>query len=146
MLITCVLKDGVVYLPTVAKTEAGFYMDREPVALVPVTNPDALRQALKDAARRGNPIVPTPKRNAFPPPVLPKYAGVKSWSKFMQGASEWTIAEDKGAYRIVPYRKDPTGGPSWVEDRDHKIDFPPGTTADEAFSRMIAIMQDAARR
>ena len=31
MLITCILKDGVVYLPTVAKTEAGFYMDREPV-------------------------------------------------------------------------------------------------------------------
>ena len=51
MLITCVLKDGVVYLPTVAKTEAGFYMDREPVALVPVTNPDALRQALKRMLR-----------------------------------------------------------------------------------------------
>jgi hypothetical protein len=146
MLITCILKDDVVYLPTVAKTEAGFYMDREPVALVPVTNTDALRQALEDAARRGNPIVPTPKRNAFPPPVLPKYAGEKSWSKFMQGASEWTIAEHNGTYRIVPYRKDPTGGPSWVEDRDHKIDLPPGTRADEAFERMITILQGAARK
>jgi hypothetical protein len=98
MLITCILKDGIVYLPTAAKTEAGFYMDCEPVALVPVTNTDALRKALKDAMHRGNPIVPTPKRNAFPPPVLPKYAGLKSWSKFMQGASEWTIAERNGIY------------------------------------------------
>jgi hypothetical protein len=64
----------------------------------------------------------------------------------MQGASEWTIAEHNGNYRIVPYRKDPTGGPSWVEDRDHKIDLPPGTTPDEAFDRMIAILLDAARR
>ena len=64
----------------------------------------------------------------------------------MQGASEWTIAEHNGAYGIVPYRKDPTGGPSWVEDRDHKIDFPPGTTADDVFKRMITILRGAARK
>ena len=64
----------------------------------------------------------------------------------MQGASEWTIAEDKGAYGIVPYRKDPTGGPSWVEDRDHKIDRPPSITVDELVECIITILQDAARK
>jgi len=98
MLITCILKDGVVYLPTVAKTEAGFYMDREPVG------PNSCKALRSGPSRR------------------------------TKGPTE------------SPYRKDPTGGPSWVEDRDHKIDFPPGTTADEAFSRMIAILRDAARR
>jgi hypothetical protein len=127
---------GVAPLPTIAKTEAGFYMNCEPVAVVPVTN----------IIRRGNPLMPTPKRNAFPPPVLPKYAGVKSWSKFMQGASEWKIVDHNGSYRIVPYHKDPAGGPSWVEDRDHKIDLPPSTTVDELVERMIAILQDTARK
>ena len=136
MLISCTLKEGVVYLPTVAKTEAGFYMNREPVAVVPVTNTDGLRHALQDVMRRGNPIIPTPKRNAFPPPVLPKYAGVKSWSKFMQGASEWKIVDHNGSYRIVPYHKDPAGGPS----------CPPSTTVDEVVERMIAILQDTARK
>jgi hypothetical protein len=146
MLISCTLKDGVVYLPTVAKTEAGFYIDREPVAVVPVMETGALRHALQEVTRRGNPIIPTPKRNAFPPPVLPKYAGVKSWSKFMQGASDWKIVEHNRSYRIVPYRKDPKGGPSRVEDRDRKIDLPPGTAPDEMIEQMIAILQDAARK
>jgi hypothetical protein len=65
-------------LPTTAKTEAGFYMRREPVAVVPAANTEALRRALRDVMDRGNAIIPTPKRDAIPPPVLPKYAGARS--------------------------------------------------------------------
>jgi len=146
MLLSCTLKDGIVYLPTVAKTEAGFYMDREPVAVVPAEHTDGLRLALRNLVARGNAIIPTPKRNAYPPPVLPKYAGVKTWAAFMRGASEWKIAEKNGNYEIVPYRKDPKGGASWVEDRDHKITFSPGTTVEDVIGRMIAVLQDAARK
>ncbi len=144
MLFSCALKDGVVYLPTVAKTEAGFYMDGEPVAVVPVANTNGLRRALRDVMGRGNAIIPTPKRNAFPPAVLPKYAGVKTWSQFMRSASEWSIKEKNGKYQIVGHRAHRDG--YWVEDPDQKTDFPPGTTRDEVIERMIAILQDAARK
>jgi hypothetical protein len=80
MLVTCTLKNGIVYVPTNAKTEAGFYMHQEPVAVIPAANTDALRRAFLDVMERGNQVIPTPKPNAFPPPVLPKYAGAKSWS------------------------------------------------------------------
>ena len=78
MLLNCTLKDGLVYLPTVAKTEAGFYLDREPVSVVCVANTDALRRALVDLIMKGNATIPTPKGDAYPPPVLPRYAGAKN--------------------------------------------------------------------
>jgi hypothetical protein len=144
MLVTCTLKNGIVYVPTNVKTEAGFYMRGEPVAVVPAVNTDALRRAFRDVMERGNEIVPTPKRNAFPTPVLPKYAGAKNWSAFMNGASEWAINEDKGNYDIVPYRKDPEGSQGWTADNEHRIQFPAGTTRDQVIEQIIKLIQAAA--
>jgi hypothetical protein len=146
MLFSCTLKDGIVYVPTVARTEAGFYMNQEPVAVVPAASTDALRQALYNVMVKGNAVIPTPKRTAYPPPVLPKYAGVRTWSEFMRGASEWSITEKNGKYQITPYRMDPEGSQSWVEDPDHKIEFPPATTREDVIARMIAILQEAVGR
>jgi len=144
MLFSCTLKNGIVYVPTTVKTEAGFYMRHEPVAVVPAANTDALQRAFHDVMERGNQIVPTPKPNAFPPPVLPKYAGVKSWSAFMRGASEWAINEDNGNYDIVSYQKDPEGGQGWVADKKHKTQFAAGTTRDQVIDQMIKIIQATA--
>lgn len=145
MLVSCTLKNGIVYVPTVAKTETGFYMDREPVAVVPAANTEALRRALYDVVARGNAIIPTPKRNAYPPPVLPKYAGEKTWSAFMRGVSEWNISEKDGNYQIVQYRENPKRDGSWIEDPDRKIEFPAGTTIDDVIDRMIALVQGTTR-
>jgi len=144
MLFTCTLKDGIVYVPTIVKTQAGFYMRRESVAVVPAANTDALWRAFHDVMEKGNETAPTPKREAFPPPVSPKYAGAKSWAAFMRGASEWAINEDNGNYDIVPYRKDPEGSQSWVADKERKTQFPVGTTRDQVIERMIKIIQTAA--
>jgi hypothetical protein len=144
MLFTCTLKNVIVYVPTNVKTEAGFYMHREPVAVVPAANTDALRHAFQAVMMKGNEVVPTPKRDAFPPPVLPKYAGAKSWAAFMKDASEWAINEDNGNYDIVPYRKDPEGSQAWVADKARKSQFPAGTTRDQVIERMIEIIQTTA--
>src|SRR5688572_21248607 len=76
------LRKGMAYVPTVAQTGAGFYTNIEPVAVVPVTDSGALENAIKIAMSKGNPIVPTPTRDAFPKPVVLEYAKVKSWSAF----------------------------------------------------------------
>jgi hypothetical protein len=144
MLVSCILKKGIAYIPTAAKTEAGFHMIGEPVAVVPAADSYALQRALRDAMTRGNAVIPTPKRDAFPRSVLPKYAGEKSWSAFMRGASEWDIYEKDGNYQITPWMKDPEGSQSWVPDSAHKIVFPPNTVLDEVIDRMIAILQNAA--
>ena len=76
MLFHVYLRAGIVYVPTVAKRE-GAYTDIEPVAVVPVTDTEALRWALLDAVARKNVVVPV-QRGKWPAPVLLKYAGVKS--------------------------------------------------------------------
>jgi hypothetical protein len=139
MFCTCYLRNAVVYVPAVGK-RGGAYTDIEPVVVVPVTDTDALRFTFRDAVARK--IVDVPLvRGKWPPPILPKYAGVKSWSAFDRGSSTWNIQEHDGKYKIVGYRRHPDG--YWVEDSAQKIEFPPGTPIDAIIDRMIAILQSA---
>jgi hypothetical protein len=143
MLFSSYLKNGVVYVPTVVKLQTGAYVDVEPVAVTTVADTEGLRRAFLDAIARKNAVVPPPPKDKWPPPVLLKYAGVKTWPAFARGASSWSIEEEDGICRIVGYRTHPKG--YWEEDPDQKIEFPPDTTVDTVIARMIAILQDAAR-
>jgi hypothetical protein len=144
MLFHAYLRDGIVYVPTVAMREGGpVYTDIEPVAVVPATNTEAVRRALLDAIARKNIVVPVPK-GKWPAPVLLKYAGVRSWSAFARTASLWSIEEERGVYQIVGYRKHPKG--YWEQDTGQKTHFPPGATVDDVVSRMITILREAAQR
>lgn len=144
MLAHCYLRNDVVYVPTVVQLKTGAYMNVDPVAVVPSANAGELRRAFAAAFARGNAVVPLPPKDKWPPPVLPKYAGVKTWSAFMRDAAEWDISEKAGIYKITPWKKDPEGGPSWVPDLEHRIAFPPNTARDEVIERLIAIVQDVA--
>jgi hypothetical protein len=144
MLFHSYLRDGIVYVPTVAVREGGpVYTDIEPVAVVPATNTEALRRALLEAIGRKNIVVPVPK-GKWPAPILLKYAGVRSWSAFARNASLWSIEEEGGVFQIVGYRKHPKG--YWEQDPGQKTHFPAGSTVDEVVDRMIVILQDAARK
>ena len=76
------LRNGTVYLPTMGRMDKGFYRGVEPVAVVHAQNIEELRQSLQLTIARGNPIVPMLRRGEWAPPVLLKYAGVRSWSAF----------------------------------------------------------------
>ena len=143
MIIACYLRNRIVYLPTNAKTEAGYYMHQDPVLVIPASNTDGLRRALTEMTAKGNPIIPTPTRATFPPPVLPKYAGVKSSAAFARGASRWSIEERKGVFQIIGCEA--LGRGAWREDPEQKTDFLPGTSVEVVIDRMIAILQDAAQ-
>ncbi len=118
MLFHSYLRNAIAYVPTVVKLQTGAYMDVDPVAVVPVANTDGLRRALLDAIARKNAVVPNPPKDDWPPPVLLKYAGAKTWSAFARGASQWSIKEKGGKYQIVGHRTHRDG--YWVEDSDQK--------------------------
>jgi hypothetical protein len=69
-----------------AKTEAGYWLAVEPVDVEPVSDAIQLAKLLERAIRRGNPVVPTPTRADFPPDVMRKYCGLKSFSGFERTA------------------------------------------------------------
>lgn len=133
------------YIAAVATTHAGFYLVGEPAAVVPVRDSDGLRRALHHAMTKGNPLIPTPNRDAFLPSVLPKYTGDNSWSAFMRGASEWEVRDEDGSFVLTPRVTDPDGSQSWVPDPARKINFPPTARQDDVIERMAAIIQDAAK-
>jgi hypothetical protein len=143
MLFQFYLRNSAVYVPTTAKRGTSVYTAIEPVAVVPVTNTEGLRRAFLDAIARKNIAVP-PIKGKAPPPVVLKYAGVSTWSAFARGASTWNIEESDGKYHINGYRTHAKG--YWEEDPNQKIEFPSGTAANYVIDRMIAILQDAARR
>ena len=146
MLHTCYLREGVVYVPTVATREREpVYTNIEPVAVVPVVNTDAVRRALLDSIATKNIVIPTPDPKALrKPPIILKYAGVRSWSAFFRNASTWSITQKDGSYQILGYRKHPKN--YWEEDPNQKIQFPADATMDDVVDRMIAILQEAARK
>jgi len=138
------LRKGTVYLPTMGEVEKGFYRGVEPVALVSVTNTESLRQTLLATIAHGNPTVPRLRRSEYPPPVLLKYAGVKTRSAFDRDTSLWTISEAGGHFVIIHYKKRPTG--ESVQDQNDKIEFPPGSSADVVIERIISILQQTAQK
>jgi hypothetical protein len=145
MLITCYLRKGIVYVPTMARRASGpIYTDVEPMAISSLDDSIAVRQALRESLKRGNPIIPDrdPQAREAPPVVL-KYASVRSWSAFFRSAWTWSIRDDDGLFKIIGYRKHPKG--YWEQDIENEISFPLGTTVDEVIDRVIGILQETAR-
>lgn len=138
------LNNGTVYVPTVAKMSDGFYRDIEPVAVVAASNAEALRQALSGAVARGNPSASMLPRGQWPPPVVLKYAGVKSWSTFERDMSLWGLEEKGGAFSIIGKRKKPDG--TVADDPEQTITFAHGTGVDRVIDRMIVTLQAGARK
>ena len=106
------------FVPTSGNVHPGLHRDIEPVAVVPVSNPDAIREALKATIARGNPPTPHYPRGSRPQPVVLKYADVKTWSAFARGMSSWSIKEKDESYQIVGYRMNRDG--HWEEDPEQK--------------------------
>ena len=130
------------FVPTSGNVHPGLHRDIEPVAVVPASNPDAIRHALKATIARGNPPTAHYPRGSHPQPVVLKYADVKTWSAFARGMSSWSIKEKDESYQIVGYRTNRDGHRD--EDPEQRITFPPRSTLDEVVDRMIAILHDRA--
>jgi len=145
MMITCYLRRGIVYIPTVARRATSpIYTNIEPIAVIPLEDLDAVRQALRESLKKGNPIIPDPDPQELrAPPIILKYAGVRSLSAFFRSTSTWSIRDDDGLFKITVYRKHPKG--YWEPDPSQEIKFPQGTTVDNVIDRMMAILQETAR-
>ncbi len=132
------LRNGRAYLPSVGQTEAGFYLDIEPVEVALATDAEALQRAIKEVMSRGSQRRLAPP---FPKPVVLKHAKVKSWSAFEKGALNWTIVEKSGDYQIKRGRTRPDGG--WEDDPTRIESLPPGTAPEKIAERLASLVQAA---
>jgi hypothetical protein len=138
MLFNFYLRKGQVFVPTVAKTEAGFFMDLNPVSVVEVGNPDAVAQAIVATIEKRNPIVPTPTRGTFPTPVILAHAKVKSWATFEKSALCIKVVLNGSIYQIRPMRKSPSGG--WEDDPARIESLPVGAAPKDVARRVVELL------
>jgi hypothetical protein len=129
------VRKGMVFIPNVARTDAGFYVDIDPVAVVESAIRQSVIDAIKAAVVRGNPRIDSPKRATFPKPVVLSYAKVKSWAAFEQGASCWIISNAESTFQLRPQRTNPSGG--W-EDEPAKVRIFSGSAALDELANAIA--------
>lgn len=129
------IRDGFMYIPTPGLTDAGFYIDVDPVEVVNMSNKGELKRVLSEALNKESPKIPAPTRAAFPKPAVLKYAGLKSWQSFHRTASCWVISRQPGSYIIQGFRRD---GRGWEGDPDKIIIVPEEKGIDEVIRTFIA--------
>ena len=142
MLISCYLRRGTVYIPTVGKSDRGSFRYIDPVATVPVSDTAELRKAFHGVAARGNPSIPTLRREDHTESVVAKAAGVKTYTAFANRALSWTIEDEDNVVRIKGQKKLPRGG--WVDDPDNIATLPHGADQSKMIEELIRIVQTAA--
>lgn len=124
------------YLPIVAQTEAGFYLDVPPVVVIEALDPSAMTRELVQCVSRGNPKVPTPSRAQFPKPVVLAASGVKTWSAFEKKAICWTITRNGAVYEIQVTGRDAWG--KWIDDPSQTESVPVALGLEEVAARLVA--------
>jgi hypothetical protein len=117
-----VVRKGKAFIPTMARTDAGFYIGMEPVEVVDATEREEVENAIMRAITRGNPPVPTPSPGDYPKSPPQERAKVKSPSAFERSAQRWKLSRHGGTWEIVPYKRVKPAGA--VEDRD-LMEVPP---------------------
>lgn len=124
-----------VYLPTSAKTAAGFFLDDDPVEVVDLADKAGLRDAICRVVSKGNPEVPTPLDPDVHEPAVLKHAGLRTWSAFARRAELWTIKERDGNFEIIRMLKRPGGG--WTGNPEESEALVPGTTVDQLAELLV---------
>ena len=138
---TVFLRRGLVIVASAAKTRAGFYMDVEPVRVAESNDLESIGRAVKFVIDRGEVIVDTPTRASMPPAVVLKYAGVKTWSSFANGMSNWHIRRRDLRFVI----EIPVNAASAAErsNRTSKEEMLPiGATSEDVGRRIAQSIQD----
>lgn len=107
------VRKGTAFVPNVAQTEAGYFLDIEPVRVASLDAPQSLTSAIDQAMAAGNPRVPTPSRAAFPKPVILKPAGVKNWNTFVQRGACFTVLRGDDGLEIAETVTNENG--EWVD-------------------------------
>jgi len=110
-----IVRKGKAYTCAAAQTEAGFYVDSEPIFAVDLDTDEVLA-ALEEVIALGHPSIPTPTAEEMRTRqgLVPSAAGVSSWRKLAQGGTSYSIQWRKdGTITLFMSRFDKKGRFEW---------------------------------
>jgi hypothetical protein len=133
-------KTGDLLIPSEAKTEAGFWLDIEPVEHASISDPSSVSKALSMVFAQSGNVVPTPPGNSKP--VVLSYSKAKSWSDFTRKYSQVSVIRSgDGTYTIERY-KPATEGRGVVVDVDAREVFPPSSSIDDVVAELSRLAKE----
>ncbi len=141
MLIAVYLRQSVVYVPTLGKTDGGPYRWMAPYSQVQVADKAMLRQVIEDRFRRGNPALDATSVTASIFPYAGAVPHVTSWSAFYLESRSWYLREHAGIYRLQGTRPERNGH---EPDPDQLTIFAEPTDIAMVCDRLIETLQAAA--
>jgi hypothetical protein len=139
------LRKGSAFVPTMAKTEAGYWMGIEPVDVRKIESPEALQALLLAVIKRGNPVVPTPTRDNFPRPIMERYCGLRSLSAFERTASCWAISQEQGDFHIYEWQRSDRYRGAREKADETEVILPRGTPIDTVTMRAAEMAMASVR-
>ena len=135
------IKSGRIMVPSTSKTEAGYYLDCEPVEVATASDLPSISQAIKRSWGRGCKAVATPHRDAFPKWVLLKHSGAKTPRELHRQCLMWSFGENSdGGFRIEGF-KSLADGRGAESDSATLIVFPSGTLFEDAIEKLMEMMR-----
>jgi hypothetical protein len=132
------LRRGTAFIPTMARTTAGYWLGVEPVVVQSVGTAEHLQTILAAAILRGSPVVPTPTRADFPPDVMRKYCGMKSFSAFERTSALWSISKGPEGYCICQWLRSLRHRGAWEQDTHGELLLPVHTPVEDVARRAAA--------
>jgi len=128
------VRKGTAFVPNVARTEAGFLLDVEPVRVVKLSDLQSLASAIEQAMAAGNPRVPTPTRDEYKKPFLIGLAGVRTWKAFERTGACFTVFRSNDELEITETARNDDG--EWVDAPSLNQKLSPTAPASEIARRI----------
>ena len=127
-----------VIIPTVARTEAGFYTDIEPIAVLEIKETTLLKESMLAVLSRANPEIPTPTRAEAPGSVVLEALELKKWAAFEKKAVLYMVHKRDEA--IIVYGTGRGDNGMWTEKKSREKLFSADTPVSEIFEYVLGDM------
>lgn len=134
--VSIIVWNNMAYFPTQCQTEAGFFVDCEPV-ISSSPNINGMMTAVQDSLKRGHPQIPTPERHEWKEheSVILKATGARSWKALAKNGRAFGIDWTDQNIILEIDRVDSKG--RWEPDLEKRREFPLDTPLENILSLVL---------
>jgi hypothetical protein len=136
------LKSGKLLASQCARTDAGFWMDVEPITHADLNDKETIRKSLYALQTIEVITIPTPPRDNYPKPAILPHAGVRTGSELERRYCQffiWTLVQDMSA-RIEGWKPIP-GQRGMEPDLDRIQILHSGWTVEELANKIVVMIR-----
>ncbi len=134
-----------IIVPHKAQTEAGFYLEVEPVEVGSLEDTETVKDILERARKRPWNRIPTPPRSGSSVRDVPsmKASNARSYSDFVRSVLHWHIEQLNDASYQIQRMISPPRENYFVGDPGSRLLFPAETPRAQLFAKFVEVVKAA---